>query len=378
MTHTVVHFVDSAVYGGTEKSMVYLLAGLDRRRWKPVLFHHAEPGMALMVEEAHRLNIKTKVVSWMRGIGTISGLPEFIAHLQTERPVIFHAHLSWLLSCKYGLIAAALAKVPAVIATAQQYMEPPWGRTVFLQQQLVQHCVDQYLAVSEAVAQQLQKTFRVPSHKVRMIHNSIPCDVFDKPSNPELRAAFCNGTGQPIVLTVARLDQQKGLTYLLKAIRQIPDGLFILAGSGPESSGLKAEAQALGISDRVYFLGHRTDIPDLLASCDLFVLPSVYEGFPLSVLEAMAAGKPVVATAVGGTPEAVIDGKTGFLVPPGDPAALASGIRKILSNPGLACEMGAAGRLRVKLEFSAAAMIQRVTQVYEETLIKYVDEGFQV
>jgi glycosyltransferase involved in cell wall biosynthesis len=135
-----------------------------------------------------------------------------------------------------------------------------------------------------------------------------------------------------------------------------------------ELAGLKAKARELGINNRVEFLGHRNDIPELLARCDLFVLPSLYEGFPLSILEAMAAGKPVVATAVGGTPEAVIDGVTGYLVPSGDVPALATAIRKVLTDPVLAYKMGLSGRERVQNVFSLDMMVQSYAQLYQDLL----------
>src|SRR5262249_58116974 len=104
-------------------------AGLDRRRWRSVLLHHAEPGLAPLLEGARRLNVKTKVVPKLSRMRTIAGLPRFLHQLRLESPAVFHAHLNWLLSCKYGLLAAALARVPAIIATAQQFMEPPRGPT---------------------------------------------------------------------------------------------------------------------------------------------------------------------------------------------------------------------------------------------------------
>ena len=366
MTRTVVHFVDSPTFGGTEQALLHLLAGLDRERWRPVLLHHAESGLAPLLEGARSLHVQTKLVPRMEGVRTATGLPRFVQELRVERPAIFHAHLCWLLSCKYGLLGAALAQVPAVVATAQQFLEPPWRRSIALQQRLFGRFVDRYIAVSEAVGGQLCRAFGVPPRKVQVVHNSIPWQQFDGSSSQALKTALSGGTGRPIVLTVARLDQQKGHTVLFRAIRQVPDAILVLAGDGPEKAVLEAQAQALGIHDRTVFLGYRSDIPDLLASCDLFVLPSIYEGLPLAVLEAMAAERAVVASAVGGIPEAVLDGETGFLVPPRDPAALAGAIRTLLANPLLARRMGAAGRARVQRSFSAAMMVQRTTRIYEE------------
>jgi glycosyltransferase involved in cell wall biosynthesis len=175
-------------------------------------------------------------------------------------------------------------------------------------------------------------------------------------------------TERPVVLTPARLNKQKGHSYLLEAVALVPEAVFVLAGDGPERANLERQARELGLDNRVLFLGYRQDIPDLLASCDLFVLPSLFEGFSLSILEAMAADKPVIASRIGGNAEAVVHGKTGILVPPASPTALAAAIRTVLSDQGLAQRLAAAGKARVYQKFSAAIMVQRVTQIYEEIL----------
>jgi glycosyltransferase involved in cell wall biosynthesis len=368
MIQTIVYFVDSPLFGGTEQSLLHLLAGIDGQRWHPVLFHHAERGLAPLIEGAQRLNVATRLVPRMQGFQTVSGLPRFLQQLIVEHPNIFHAHLNWLLSCKYGLLASTLARVPAVIVTVQQFMYPPWGRTVHLQHRLIEKFVDRYIAVSEAVAKQLQQTFLIPPHKIRVIHNSIPVDRYDCEINLALKADLNLGSERPIVLMVARLDQQKGYPYLFEAISQMRDVILVIAGDGPEKASLEAQVNKLRLNDQVIFLGYRQDIPDLLACCDVFVLSSLYEGFPLSILEAMAAGKAVVATSVGGIPEAVLDGETGILVPPGDSLALARAIQEILSDPSLSQKMGAAGKARVKQEFSSITMVKRIAQIYEELL----------
>jgi glycosyltransferase involved in cell wall biosynthesis len=255
-----------------------------------------------------------------------------------------------------------------VVATLHQFLLRPWGKGIYFQQRFVSANVDQYTAVSAAVGQQLSEDFQVPARKIRVIHNGIPCDAYERPADGSLRKMLTRGTDCPVVLTAARLDRQKGHRFLLEAACQVPEAIFVLAGSGPERPVLEALARKLGVDDRVLFLGQRADIPALLASCDLFVLPSLYEGFPLSILEAMAAGRAVVATAVGGTPEAITDGESGLLTPPGDSAALAKAIREVLSDPSLAGKMGATGKARVRQQFSVGAMAQQVSQVYEHLL----------
>jgi glycosyltransferase involved in cell wall biosynthesis len=371
MIRTIVHFIDSTTFGGTEQVLLHLLTGLDQQRWRSVLLHHPEPALAPLLEDVRRLGVETRIVPRMTGMGTVTSLPRFLRVLQAERPAVFHAHQCWLLSCKYGLLAAALTRVPGIVATAHQYTDPPWSRGLALQQRLLQRCAKRYIAVSQAVANQLCEDFGVPARKLQVIHNGIPYREFAGPPNPALRTALSKATGRPIVLTVARLDQQKGHTVLFDAIRELSDVLLVLAGDGPERAMLEAKARQLGIDDRVVLLGYRSDIRDLLAVCDLFVLPSNYEALGLAVLEAMAAGRAVVATAVGGIPEVVLNGVTGVLVPPRDPSALANAIRRLLADPALMHEMGAAGRSRVQREFSSAAMVQRVMRIYEEVLERH-------
>jgi glycosyltransferase involved in cell wall biosynthesis len=164
------------------------------------------------------------------------------------------------------------------------------------------------------------------------------------------------------------LAEQKGLCYLLKAAVLVPEAIFVLAGEGPGRASLEAQVRELGLNKRVLFLGYRQDVPDLLACCDLFVLPSLFEGLPLSILEAMAANKPVVASAVGGNDEAIVHGETGLLVPPANPTALAAAIQTVLSNSDLSRRLAAAGKARVHEHFSAEAMVRQVAHIYEEVL----------
>jgi glycosyltransferase involved in cell wall biosynthesis len=299
----------------------------------------------------------------------IAQVPGFARELRRRRPAVFHAHLVWPLACKFGLMAAIAARVPVIVATEHLFVEFRLDRRIYLQQRLVAAGVGRYLPVSRDLALRLRERLHIPARKLQVVHNGIPLAAFNGPGvNPVLRASLSSDSGRPIVLTVARLDAQKGLGYLLEAAVLAPDAQFVLAGEGPERAALEAQAAALGIAERVSFLGYRTDIADLIAACDLFVLPSLFEGLPLSVLEAMAAVRPVIATAIGGTDEAITPGETGLLVPPADPAALAGAIRALLGDRPLAERLARAGRARVEAEFSAAHMVREVTQVYRELL----------
>jgi glycosyltransferase involved in cell wall biosynthesis len=169
-------------------------------------------------------------------------------------------------------------------------------------------------------------------------------------------------------LTVARLDVQKGLDLLLQAAVRVGEARFVIAGEGSERDNLEAQAAGLALGDRVLFLGHRTDISELLAASDVFVLPSRVEGSSLAVLEAMAAGKPVISSAIGGTDELIVSGDSGLLVPPDDAEALSIALRQVLSEPELGSRLGAAARSRVERFFSAPVMAERVMRIYEDLL----------
>ncbi len=363
---TVVHFTDGSAFGGTERALLHILARLDRRHWRSVLFHHPEPGLAPLLEETQHLQVELRVVPRMERIWDIGSLPKFVRALRAERPSILHAHLTWPLSCKYGLLAAVMARVPAVVATAHSRFDLGKKLLLRMQPRLIAAGVNRYLAVSRAVADQLCNDFGIPASKVQIVHNGIPFASFNVSANTTLRAGLTRGTAHPVVLMVGRLDKQKGHRYLIEAAQQVPEAMFVLAGDGPDQAALEARARALGVESRILFLGYREDIPDLLASCDLFVLPSLSEGLPLSILEAMAAGKPVIASAIGGNDEVITHGENGFLVPQADPAALTDAIRTVLSDSALARRLAEAGKALVHREFTVETMVERVTRVYDE------------
>ena len=285
--------------------------------------------------------------------------------LRSLQPDIFHAHLAWGLRCTHGLLAAFLARVPRV-ATQQLFVRSASRRTR-CRQLAWSTIVDRYIAVSTAMAAELRRSV-LRARNVRVVHNGIDIERFDRPSDRALRSTFTGGTDRRLVLTLARLHWQKGLRHLIAAAAEVPQALFIVAGEGEERSRLEDDVTRLGLGHRFRFLGHRTDIPDLLAACDVVVLPSLFEGLPVSILEAMAARRPVVATAIEGSDEAVDDGVTGLLVPPADPCSLARAIRRVLGDPQLANRLAAASRDRVEQQFSAEAMVSGVEHVYLELL----------
>lgn len=371
MSKTIFHYTDTTGFGGAEQAALTLMAGLARQGWRSVLVHHPSPGITPLLDKARQLDVELLPVPCMPdGLQGARRVPHFVQVLRKDKPDVFHAHLTWPLACKFGLVSALAARVPAVVATVQLFLDFHLDASIYTQQRLIAAMMGRYVAVSQDIARQLSQTLHWSPDKISVVHNGIDLAPFTGRTNCELRAGLNALDEKPIVLTVARLDEQKGHCYLLQAAAQVPEARFVLAGDGPERPSLEAQARGLGLGDRVIFLGHRSDIPDLLSCCDLFVLPSLYEGLPLSVLEAMAAGKPVIATSVGGTDEAVIPGETGLFVPPADPPALARAIRSLLRDPALANRLASAGRARVRLEFSAEKMVRQVTQIYDELIAR--------
>lgn len=207
-----------------------------------------------------------------------------------------------------------------------------------------------------------------------VIPNGLDAEAYARQAAPPARTRTALGLppGARPLLCVARLVPVKGQTYLVQAwpsvLKREPRALLLLVGDGPEERLLRSRAAELGLGGSVRFLGFRQDIPSLLALAEALVLPSLNEGFGLVLLEAMAMGKPVVASAVGGIPEVVLDGRTGLLVPPADPEALAVAILRLLEDPRAAQRLGEAGRERARESFSREAFIQAHRKLYGELL----------
>jgi glycosyltransferase involved in cell wall biosynthesis len=354
--------VDSDIFGGCEAAALHLMASLERTRWEPVLLHHPDAGIGRLVKAARDLGIRTSAVPRVDPRRRLRGLGRLWRAIRAERPTIFHAHLSWPLACKHGVSAAWLARVPAIVATAQLYVETRGQR----QARLIAKLFGRIIAVSDEVKARYARELEVPQHRLAVVRNGIRVPPAIRTRNAALRSELVRGRPDYVVLTPARLHQQKGHVYLLAAAAQVNDVTLVLAGDGPLRVELEKQARELGVAERCVFLGDRSDVPDLLAAADLLVLPSLYEGLPLSVLEAMAAQRPVVATAIGGTDEAVTHELTGLLVPSHDPAALASAIHRLRSDPAFARRLAVAGRERVEREFSSDVTARHVMRIYDE------------
>jgi glycosyltransferase involved in cell wall biosynthesis len=366
-------YVHSSELGGAEQSTLTLLRHLDRSRWSPTLIHHAAPALAGMLEETARLGVPDLVVpeipdGWL-GLRRCAA---FSRVLRDRGFDVFHAQLTWPLSAKFALAAAAAARIRAVVATVHSYPEFTMTRTTAIQQRVLGHAVGCYIAVSRDLAEKLHARMRWSRERIVVVYNATEVPSEQRSVDPRLRAELAGPHGRPVVLAMARLVRDKGLDLLVEAAAALPHAQFVIAGDGPARSALAAQVSELALDGRVKLLGWRTDTAALLAAADLFVLPSRNEALGVSALEAMAAGKPVIATAVGGVPEAVCDGETGLIVPPGDSQALAGAISALIADPARCERFGAAGRKRVRERFSTCAMATAVEGVYERLLDRHL------
>jgi glycosyltransferase involved in cell wall biosynthesis len=368
VAQSIFYYTDSRELGGAELSLLMLIEGLDRDAWEPTLLLDDDPGSAPLAERAQALGVGIRRLPPMPlGLGGGVRAAKLARWLRAERPAVFHATLSWPLAAKWALAAAVAARVPAV-ATVQLIPEFELERSSAWQLRALAAGVDRYVAVSRDVADELVARFHYPPAKVEVVYNAVRLERFEQPSPAGLREQL--GRGLPVVLTCARLDEQKGHDVLLQAAAQLPQVAFALAGEGPERARLQALAGELGIGDRVLFLGYRTDIPQLLAACDVFALPSLYEGSSLAVLEAMAASRAVVSSAIGGTDELIADGEDGVLVAPGEVEPLAAALRRLLADGERRERLGRRARERVEADFTPAAMRGRIVAIYEELLAR--------
>jgi glycosyltransferase involved in cell wall biosynthesis len=232
----------------------------------------------------------------------------------------------------------------------------PWQRTL---RRALMRRVSAHVAVGERAARLVEGYVGLPAGAVRTIHNGVP----DAPSGAARTLAPA-----PVVGTVTRVDRHKGLDVLVEALRELPEAHGVVVGEGPELPALRELARSRGVGERLTMTGFDPDARGVLEGFDVFVLPSLFESFPLSVLEAMLAARPVVASDVGSVAEAVIDGETGLLVPPGDASALVAALRRLLDDPELRRRMGERGRSLARERFTAAGMARDYERLYAEVL----------
>jgi glycosyltransferase involved in cell wall biosynthesis len=345
------------------------LARAARARDDEVLF--LSPSRGAFTELVEGEGIRAVGVDVSRAF-RIGGAWKLARALRRNRADVLHTHTA-IAANVLSRVAGRLAKVPVVSHLhIENYLPPNPARAAALRalDNASARLAARIVAVSEGTKRALveqgypQGLIEVVPNGVQLVTNS------DNEAGRRALSALGLPAGAPVVGEIARLCDVKGQRELIQAVARLPGVHAVLAGEDLETGGafrrsLEQEARELGVADRIVFAGYRP-AAEILPALDLLVLPSWIEGMPIVVLEAMAHGKAVVATPVGGTPEVVVDGETGLLVPPRDPARLAAAIGRILADRDLARDLGEAGRNRVAQRFSAEAMAGRVLEIYDE------------
>ncbi len=357
------YFIDHLKVGGAQRHLVELFSGLDRRRFA-LQVCVAKPGGALQpVIEAMGIPVRSfGVGASLARPGTSAGLVRTARRLRAEGVHIVHGYLYE--GNILGMLAARLAGTPIRIASKRSLDRYP-RRAQLQATRLANACAQRIVCNAEAVRRFVVEEERPAPEKLRVIPNGIRV----APELPAPERPPGVPPGARLVGAIGRLSWKKAYHHLLAAAARVravrPDVDFVIVGDGPLRAEVEAEASRLGIREHVHLLGEVRQVRALLRAFDVFVISSVIEGMPNVVLEALAVERPVVATAVGGIPEIVSHERSGLLVSPGDPAALAAGVLRVLDDPREAAAFGAEGRRTVESQFSVDTMVGRFTALYD-------------
>jgi len=365
----VVYVIASMIVGGTQTHLLQVMRLLDRTRWRPHLFCLRDGGA--LVGTARDLGVEVSSFG-MRGTlknpFDLGGVARMSARLRRLRPDVVHGYL--LRGNFYGALAARVAGVPALI-TSKRGLHRPASAAERVAVRVSNRLSDVVTGNSPAVLEfthAVEPPFRAP---MEMIPSGIDVERFKRGEGRNLREELGLGD-RPVVGTAITWRPRKGYRLLFEAFaavrKDVPRAALLVAGVDALEGDPEVLADRLGIRDAIYPLGRRDDMPKVLATFDVFVLPSESEGMSNALLEAMAMCLPVVATAVGGNVTVVEDRVSGFLVAYPDAPALARTIVELFSNAGMRARVGEQARSRVVERYSAQAMVRDIEALYERVL----------
>jgi glycosyltransferase involved in cell wall biosynthesis len=305
-------------------------------------------------------------------LGQIRRLFEIRRVVSRDRPDIIHAYFFW------SIIYARLLKRSGAIRFLVENREDQgfnWGRHEYALLRLTRFLPDRVICVSEAVRQTVLEKEKLDPERTVVIHNGIEEAPRIADGRSSIRRQWELTEQNPVVGMVANLNRSvKGGSYFLDAVpailEAVPETRFIILGRGNEEKSMREKAKRLGIAPYIIFAGYQEEVDRYYSIMDVSVLTSLSEGLSITLLESMNYGLPVVVTRVGGNPELVVDGQTGYLVPPRDPASFAARVVELLQNPSLRSSMGEAGYRRIRENFRIDGVAERYLDVYDELLRK--------
>ena len=361
----------SASYGGGERYLELLCEHLDPSRFRPILIC-PEPGSFVGRMQSRGVDVR---VVHLEPLLNPFALMRLVRVLSQERVTILQTHGAR--ANFYGRVAGWLAGVPVVISTAHNSIGDyevshlkRWIYAAALRATL--RWSKRIICVSDAIRRDVVRDDPAAAGLAETVHNGIDRRLFQGVVDRTRLRRELGLTDGPLLVTVARLSQPKGHCDLIEALAllrvQWPQLQCVCVGDGELKESLKALAADRGLSSMCRFVGSRDDVMEFYAAADVVVLPSHSEGFPFVILEALAMGKPVIATSVNGVPEVIEHLKTGLLVKARDVAGLAGAIQSLLEHPDRARQLGNAGRAVVQARFTADRMVERTVAVFDEAL----------
>lgn len=365
----VVYCIDNMQVGGTELNALRTAERLDRRRFSISVVCIRDNGPLMARYKEAGIPVHTFPMTSLMGPAAVQQAVRLIRLFRSERTDIVHSHDAY--TSVYGTICARIAGVRGVIASRRSWYSPHLQGRILRANRVAYRFAHRVVGNSPSVSRLVESEGGISASRIVTIPNFLDESAFE-PMPVEERRRMHAELGVPehafVVGIVARLSPVKDHASLLRAIASLRDridGLHcVLVGDGPERASIEALATTLGIRDIVHLAGERTQPPNLHGLFDVSVLCSTTEAFPNSVLEAMAAARPVVATDVGGTPDAVHQGTTGLLVPPSDSSRLADAILRLHQEPALRAKLGTAARTAARTGYSADAVIGQVEALY--------------
>ncbi len=371
----VVQFLNGTVRAGAEEVALELARGLDSERFRSYLVCPQQ----LLDAFGHDWK-GSSIVAWPLSLDSPWQIAEgrkFIKFLRSEKIDVLHAHM--IRAALAAVPLARLAGVPVVVQTChgREAWRTSWSKRRYWIDRRIASWSDATVAVSESTAEYLAHTKGINRRDIKLISNGRPMNGFSPVTavqQEQLRAELGIPSADTVVAVFGRLEEQKGHRFLLEALpavaEKVPGLKVLFVGDGALRIKLEEEAQVRGLDRCVIFTGYRRDCMQLMAICDVVVLPSLYEGMPLVPIEAAAMRKPVLATAVDGTKEVIADGVTGVLVPPGQPAALATALIKLLSNKEWSLALGEQAHERAERLFSLDRQLRETETLYRALLNK--------
>jgi glycosyltransferase involved in cell wall biosynthesis len=351
---------------GVSRLFAWWFPRYDASRWRVSLVGLKRPEPASRLLEAQGIPVH----HLSRGPFDPRILVDLVRLVRSRRARILHVH--GYAAADFGRLAARLTG--AALVLHEHFADPRMPRYQALADRLLAGLTDRAIAVSASTRDFLVRERRVPAERVRLIWNGAPLQEF-APRPPEvgreLRRALGVPAAAPLIGTVSRLSLQKGHRHLLDALPAVlaarPEARLLVVGDGDQAGALRDQAESLGVAQAVHFAGHRDDVPEVLAALDVLCLPSLYEGTPLALFEAMAARRAIVASAVDGCRELLEDGVTGLLVPARDAQALARALLRVLGDDALRASLAEAAH-RASSRYDVGDCVRRMEALYEELL----------